>query len=495
MNTFKVRSGPIRSGRITAQTAIGLLFAMVCFPVVAQDITVTGTVKEADGAPLPGATVQVKGTTRGAQTDVEGAYSIYSIPNVPTSATLVFSFIGKTAQEVAVGTRSVVDVTLADDSKSLQEVVVVGYGTQRRQDVTGSIAAISSAEFQRGNIVNPEQLVAGKLAGVSITPPSGQPGGGSQIRIRGGSSLNASNDPLVVIDGVPVDNNGVTGASNPLSLINPQDIETFTVLKDASSAAIYGSRAANGVILITTKKGRAGDQTRVSFSTLGSLSINPKQLPVLNANQFRETITRIGNASQQALLGTANTNWQDQIFRPAFSTDNNVAVTGSIKNIPYRASVGYLNQNGTIRTSNFERVSGSLGLTPRFLNDHLRVDINLKGSIINNRFADPGAIGAAVAFDPTQPVYSGNENYGGYFEWLDPTTGRPNQLAPRNPLGILEQRQDRTEIQRSIGNVQFDYRFHFLPELRANLNLGYRIQIDGCEYPAGFSGRFIQPGG
>ncbi|WP_019987704.1 SusC/RagA family TonB-linked outer membrane protein [Rudanella lutea] len=469
----------------TVQTAFG------------QGATISGTVKEADGTPLPGVTVQVKGTTRGTNTDIDGRYQL---TNVQPGATLVFSFIGKTPQEAVVGNQSVIDVTLADDSKSLQEVVVVGYGTQRRKDLTGSIASISAEEFQKGNIVNPEQLVAGKLAGVQITPPSGQPGGGSTIRIRGGSSLNASNDPLVVIDGVPLDNREITGASNALSLINPNDIETFTVLKDASAAAIYGSRAANGVILITTKKGRTGDQTRISFSTLGSVSVNGKQLSTLNATQFRELINRIGNEDQKALLnvGTTpetSTNWQDQIFRPAFSTDNNLSITGSTRSMPYRASVGYISQNGTLKTSNFQRVSGSLGLSPRFFNNTLRVDINLKGSIINNRFADVGAIGAAVAFDPTKPVYSGNENFGGFYEWLTPT-GIPNPQATRNPLGLLYNRDDRTEIARSIGNVQFDYQLPFVQGLRANLNLGYDIsKSEGLNFTPAYAGaQFVQGG-
>jgi iron complex outermembrane receptor protein len=484
-----------RPGSLAAVWPLAMLMSLTFFINVtgmAQGITLTGTVKEADGQTLPGVTVQIKGTTRGTQTDVAGKYQL---TNVEPTATLVFSFIGKTSQEVVVGNRTTVDVTLADDTKSLQEVVVVGYGTQRRQDVTGSIAAISSAEFQKGNIVNPEQLVAGKLAGVSITPPSGQPGGGSQIRIRGGSSLNASNDPLVVIDGVPVDNNGVTGASNPLSLINPQDIETFTVLKDASSAAIYGSRAANGVILITTKKGRAGEKTHVSFSTLPSFSYNPKQVPVLSANEFRDVINRVGSSAQQALLGSSNTNWQDQIFKPAFSIDNNLAVTGSIKNTPYRISAGYITQNGTLKTSNFQRYSGSLGLTPRFFDDHLRVDINLKGSIIKNRFAEQGAIGAAVSFDPTQPVYDSETPFGGFYEWTN-ADGSLNALAPRNPLGLLYQRENRSEVQRSIGNVQFDYKFHFLPELRANLNLGYDISKSaGTDFtPATAGSQFYQGG-
>jgi len=461
-----------RSASLWRLVVIALLSIGIHASVLAQGVTLTGVVKEADGAPLPGVTVQVKGTNRGTQTNADGSYQL---TNVPAGSALIFSFIGKTPQEVLVGNRTAVDVVLADDSKSLQEVVVVGYGTQRRKDLTGAITSISAEEFQKGNIVNPEQLVAGKLAGVSITPPSGQPGGGSTIRIRGGSSLNASNDPLVVIDGVPVDNTNISGASNALSLINPQDIETFTVLKDASAAAIYGARAANGVILITTKKGRQGDQLRVSVSALGSVSQLVKQVPVLSADQFRDVIGQTGNAAQQALLGTANTNWQDQIYQTALSGDYNASVTGSVKNMPFRASFGYLNQNGILKTSNFERFSGSLGLSPRFFNNHLRVDVNLKGSIINNVFADQGAIGAAVAFDPTQPVYSGQDTYGGFFEWLDPATGRPNTQATRNPLGLLMQKQDLTTVKRSIGNVQFDYKFHFLPELRANLNLGYDL--------------------
>ena len=463
---------------------------------IAQTRALTGTVKEPNGTTLPGVSVVVKGTTTGTQTDANGAYKL----NIPENATLTFSFIGKTSQDVVVGNRTNLDVTLIDDAKSLQEVVVVGYGSQRRQDVTGAVAAISSAEFQKGNIVNPEQLVQGKLAGVNITPPTGQPGGGSQIRIRGGSSLNASNDPLYVIDGVPVDNNGISGASNPLSFINPQDIETFTVLKDASAAAIYGARAANGVILITTKKGRKGDQMHVNISTLGSLSLNSKQLSVLSADQFRDLInnsTALGaTAAQKALLGKDNTNWQDQIFRPAYSTDNNLSITGSYKAVPYRVSVGYLNQNGVLKTSNFERFSGAIGLSPKFFTNHLSVDINLKGSIIKNRFADAGAIGAAVAFDPTQPVYSGNSNYGGYFEWLDPSTGKPNTLATKNPLGLLEEKDDRSTINRSFGNVVFDYKFHFLPALRANLNLGYDVSSsDGRTFiPATAASQFNQAG-
>lgn len=451
--------------------ALAVALGLLTGAAQAQSRTVTGTVSEAGGGTLPGVNVLLKGSTQGTQTNANGQFTLAAPPN----ATLVFSFVGMVTQEVAVGNQSTLNVVLVSDARSLSEVVVIGYGSQRKKDLTGSIATVSSREFQPGNIVNPEQLVAGKLAGVSITPPSGQPGGGSTIRIRGGSSLNASNDPLFVIDGVPVDNNGITGAANPLSLINPQDIETFTVLKDASAAAIYGARAANGVILITTKKGTQGDRLAVSVSSLGSLSSVIKPVPVLSADEFRNVINTTGNAAQKALLGSANTNWQDQIYRTAFSTDNNVSVSGSFRDVPYRVSVGYLNQNGILKTSKFGRTSASVGLTPRFFDNHLRVDVNLKGSIIDNVFADQGAIGSAVAFDPTQPIYSGKDALGGYFEWLDPATGKPNTLAVRNPLGLLEQRSDKSTVKRSIGNVQFDYKFHFLPDLRANLNLGYDV--------------------
>lgn len=477
-----------------------LVLQLITLSALAQGTTVSGTVRETDGTALPGVTVQIQGTTRGVQTGVDGSYQL---TNVPTSATLVFSFIGKTAQNVAVGNRSTVDVTLADDTQSLQEVVVVGYGSQRRQDVTGAIASLSSNDFQKGNIVNPEQLLAGKLAGVSITPPSGQPGGGSQIRIRGGSSLNASNEPLYVVDGVPLDNNGVSGASNALSFINPQDIETVTVLKDASAAAIYGARAANGVVLITTKKGQVGDQFRLNVSALGSLSANSKLVPVLSADQFRDLVrnntTLAATPEQQALLGNANTNWQKEIYRPAISGQVDLSGTGSFKNTPYRVSVGYLNQNGVLKTSNFERYSGAIGLTPRFFNNDLSVDINLKGTIIKNRFANQGAIGSAISFDPTQPVYQEGSPYGGFFEWVTRNTDGTsviNTQSTRNPVGLLMQTNDLSTVRRSFGNAVVNYRLPFLRDLRANLNLGYDISsTNGQNFvPAAAAASFNQGG-
>ncbi|MFN3588034.1 MAG: SusC/RagA family TonB-linked outer membrane protein [Spirosomataceae bacterium] len=434
--------------------------------------TVTGKVTDgSDKSAMPGVTVQVKGSTQGTQTDAQGSYSIA----VSENSTLVFSFIGKTTQEIAVGNKSTISVELMDDSQILNEVVVIGYGSQKKKDLTGSVVSISSADFVKGQLTTPEQLVSGKLAGVQITSNGGAPGSGSTIRIRGGSSLNANNDPLIVLDGVPLDNNGISGSPNALSLINPNDIETFTVLKDASATAIYGSRASNGVILITTKKGSKTGKMRVNFSSLASSASRMNDVNTLNATEFTDLIRSRGNATQIAALGTENTNWADQIYRTAYTTDNNLSVSGAAKGVPYRVSLGYLNQNGILKTSNMGRTSGSLNLSPTFMDNHLKVDINLKGSITDNRFADQGAIGSAVFFDPTQPVFSGNELYDGYFEWLDPSTGRPNTLAPRNPLAMLEMRNNTSNVQRSIGNMILDYKFHFLPELRANLNVAYDI--------------------
>jgi iron complex outermembrane receptor protein len=454
-----------------SRTAFVLVWLLVTFKIQAQDLTVSGTVKDESGAALPGVSVLVKGTTRGTQTDVNGTYKI----SAASTATLVYSFVGMVSQEMGVGNRSTVNVALVSDTKALSEVVVIGYGSQKKKDLTGSIASISSTDFVKGNLVSPEQLIAGKVAGVQITSGSGMPGAGSQIRIRGGASLNANNDPLIVIDGVPIDNNGVAGAANALSFVNPNDIETFTILKDASAAAIYGSRASNGVILITTKKGRKGDDLKINFSSLVSYSQKTNKIGVLSADEFRAVVNQKGNADQKKLLGKESTDWQEQIYQGAVSTDNNLSFTGALKSVPFRVSIGYLNQNGILKTSNMNRMSGAIGISPLFFDNHLKVDVNLKVAKINNRFADQGAIATAVSFDPTQAVRGSSDKFGGYFEWLDPATGNPNTLAPRNPLGLLEQRSDMSDITRSIGNVVLDYKLHFLPALRANLNVGYDI--------------------
>lgn len=452
---------------------------------LAQDMTVSGRVVDDTGAGLPGVSIVLQGTNRGTSTSANGEFTL---PVPASGGTLVFSFIGYVTQQVAISNQSTIQVTMETDTRALQEVVVVGYGTQRKTDISGAVTAVTSEDFVQGQVTTPEQLIQGKVAGVQITPNGGAPGSGSRIRIRGGASLNASNDPLIVIDGVPIDNTGVSGAANPLNFLNPNDIESFNILKDASATAIYGSRASNGVIIITTKKGRVGQKVGVTFTTQHSLAKVGRTVDVLSADEFRRVVTEKGTQAQRGLLGNANTNWQDLIYQNAYTTDNNLGVDGALGFMPYRVSLGYLNQEGVLRTGKFERGSVSVNLNPRFLDDHLAVNLNYKGAMTQSRFADEAAIGAAVAFDPTQPVYSGNDRFGGYFQWLD-ANGKYNPLATRNPISMLEQRRDEGEVKRHIGNVQLDYKFHFLPDLRANLNLGFdRSNSDGSTFwPAEFA--------
>jgi TonB-dependent starch-binding outer membrane protein SusC len=449
------------------------LFVIMGFSnLVLAQITVRGKVSDnIDKQALPGVTVVVKGSNIATQTNASGQFTL-NVPN--TQAILVFSFVGKIAKEVTIGNQTEINIVLLDDASLLGEVVVIGYGSQKKKDLTGSVVSISSADFVKGQITTPEQLVSGKLAGVQITSNSGAPGAGSTIRIRGGSSLNASNDPLIVLDGVPLDNSGISGAANPLGMINPNDIETFTVLKDASATAIYGSRASNGVILITTKKGSKG-KPKVTFSTMVSSAKAVNYVDVLSAAEYSDLVNKKGNSALKPLLGKANTNWQKEIYQNAMSYDYNVSISGTKGNLPYRISMGYLNQNGILKTSNMGRTSASIGLSPTFLENHLKIDVNLKGSFVKNQFANQGAIGSAVFFDPTHSVFSGKETLGGYFEWLDPATGKPNTLAPLNAVGQLMLKNDRSDVKRSIGNIVLDYKFHFMPELRANLNMGYDV--------------------
>lgn len=449
--------------------------------------TVNGRVTDSKNEGLPGVTVLVEGTSVGGSTNADGTYTISGVP-VGTH-TLVISFIGYATSRVPVTvaagkTTTVPAQALGENATALSEAVVVGYGTQRRQDVTGAVTTVSDKDFVKGQITTPTQLIQGKVAGVQITDGGGAPGSATTIRIRGGSSLNANNDPLIVIDGVPVDSpptsgvGALSGVSNPLSLINPNDIETFTVLKDASATAIYGSRASNGVILITTKKGLAGETMTVNVSSQTSLSRRYNSLPVLSADAFRAAVQQIA-PTKTNLLGTANTNWQDEIFRTAMTYDNNVSLTGSLgKSLPFRLSYGNLNQQGILITNHLIRNSGSLSLTPVLLDDHLRINLNVKGSVTDNTFADNGTIGGAASFNPTLPVYSGNSAYGGYFEYLQNTTNPnspPQQNVPSNPVAQLRLTRDRSTVLRSIGNVQLDYKLHFLPDLHANLNVGYDV--------------------
>jgi len=435
-----------------------------------ENITVSGVVKSAkDNLTLPGVSVKVKGANASTITDANGAFSI-KVKSL--NATLVFNYLGFKAAEVNLSGRSSITVALEEDSKALNEVVVVGYGTARKKDLTGSVVVVGAKDFQKGNMTSPEQLIAGKVPGVSITSNSGQPGAGSTIRIRGGASLNASNDPLIVIDGVPLENAPISGASNPLSFINPNDIESFTVLKDASATAIYGARASNGVIIITTKKG-ANDRFRLTFNSVNSASDVYKYVDVLTGDQIREIVNASDKNPLKARLGTENTNWQKEIYQTAFGTDNTLGFSGGLKKLPYRLSLGYQNQSGVLKTDNLQKTSLALALNPSFFDKHLSLNINLKGSAQRARFVNTAAIGSAVSFDPTQPITVNSPRFGGYFEHLNGTD--LYNLQGRNPVGLLNQREDIGKPLRSIGNVQLDYKFHFLPELRVNVNAGYDI--------------------
>lgn len=358
--------------------------------------------------------------------------------------------------------------------KKIDEVVLIGYGKQKKADLTGSITSVTAKDFNTGS-TSPEQLIQGKAPGVQISSNGGAPGGGSVIRIRGGASLNASNDPLIVIDGVPMDNKGLSGSGNPLSLINPNDIESFDLLKDASSTAIYGSRASNGVIIITTKKGSAG-KVKVNFSTLASVSTKMKNLNVFSADEFRSFVAAHATPEYQSYLGKADTNWQDKIYQTAWGTDNNLSLSGGIKWLPYRISAGYNEQNGIVRTNTFKRTTLGINLSPKFFDNHLTVSINGKGTFSENRFPNGGAIGAAEYFDPTQPVYNNDTRFGGYFEWLQnplDSASDMNDIVTRNPVSMLYSKRDISSVWRGIGNIELNYKFHFLPELRINVNGGY----------------------
>jgi len=465
------------------------LLTTLALPVLAQTRTVTGKVTDSSGNALPNATVAVKGTNFITQTAADGTFKL---ENVPANAkTLTISYVGYTTQEVVIGTGAI-PVHLAIFGTVQADVIVqVGYGTARKKDVTGAVTTITEKDFNKGEITTPEQLIQGKVAGVEITPSSGQPGAGSTIRIRNGASLNASNDPLIVIDGVPIDNGKLNGAANPLDMINPNDIESFTVLKDASATAIYGSRASNGVIIIVTKKGKRDKEIHLNFSTLLSEQYITKFTPVLDTAQFRNAIKQY-NPTYLPLLGNSNTDWQKQIYQNAFATDNNLSINGGIKWLPYRASLGFTDDNGILKTGYMERESGDLNLSPSFFNNTLKVNANIRGAITQNRFANTAAIGAATSMDPTQSVYSGNSALDGYWEWTG-SGGAPLTLAPKNPLGLLEQTFDKSTVKRSIGNLQLDYAFPFLTGLRANVNGGYDVSRSNGSYfqdSSGASGHF-----
>ena len=445
------------------------LTLMIALPALAQEIQVKGRVIDEKGEAVIGAAVKVKESTKGALTDLDGNFTV----SAPRKSHLIISFMGFKSQTIDLSTSKLpLKITLQEESQSLKEVVVVGYGSMQKKDLTGSISSISEKNFQKGAISTASELLVGKVAGVQITP-DGSPGAGGRIRIRGGASLNASNDPLIVIDGVPIENTAVSGAPNILSTINPQDIASMNVLKDASATAIYGSRASNGVIMITTKRGKLGQKTQIAISVQNSLSEAARRVRVLSADEYRALIQRIAPASVNK-LGNASTDWQDEIYQLAYGGDYNLSISGAAGKVPYRASAGFYHQQGVLKTDQMNRASGSISLSPRLFDSHLAIDANVKFSATHNRFANKDAIGAAVQFDPTRPVRDNDPKYapyGGYFTWLDGTSLQ--KLAPKNPVALLEQKEDVSDVFRTIGNVKFDYKLHFLPDLRLNVNLGY----------------------
>jgi iron complex outermembrane receptor protein len=437
------------------------------FQAYAQDIQVSGKVSDAkDGLSLPGATVQVKGTTNGTLTDIDGKYSL----KVKSGSVLSFSFIGYDAQEVTVTSANTINIALKQSSTTLEQVVVIGYGQVKKSDATGSINVLGSKDFNRGAITSPQDLLVGKSAGVVITTSGGAPGAGATIRIRGGSSLSASNDPLIIIDGVPIDNTNVSGSSNALSFVNPNDIESFTVLKDASATAIYGSRASNGVIIITTKKGVAGSPMKLTYNGSASLAVATALTDVYSGDQIRKIAfdyKDLYSAESFSRLGNENTDWQKEIFRTAISQDHNIGITGAVKTMPYRVSVGYTGQEGILKNTDMQRVTGSVSLNPTFFNNSLKVNVNAKGMNTNNNFGADGAIGSSIAMDPSHPVKDGSADYDGYFQW----NNYGSSLGTPNPVEQALAADNKSVVNRFMGNIQMDYTLPFFKDIRANLNL------------------------
>lgn len=451
-------------------TLNSLLFLLFIMPVfIFGQSTVTGTVTEQSSSqPLPGVNVLIKGTAQGTATDFDGNYQI----TVNNGDIIVFSYIGFVTQEIAYSGQTSINVSLVEDAAQLEEIVLIGYGGVKKEDLTGTADLITSEDFNKGPIVSAQQLITGKIAGVSVTSGGGAPGEGQNIIIRGLGSLQLSSSPLIVLDGLPLDGGGVGGSRNPLNLINPNDIESMVVLKDASATAIYGSRAANGVIIISTKKGK---DREFKFSLNSSMTFDDQidKVDLLSAGQFRSLVNSTGDAAAIARLGTSNTDWQDKIYVDAVGTDNSFSALGSAWGVPMRASVGYSDRNGNLDRDNFKRTTTSLSLTPTLLDDHLKIEINARGMYTENTFANRGAINAAKEFDPTHPVLDANSPFAGFYTWIDTSTGFQLNLAPTNPRALIDLVDDTAEVRRFVGNAKFDYKLHFFPDITATVNVGY----------------------
>lgn len=460
---------------------VGLLCAI---GANAQSITVRGTVVDPSGEPLIGASILAEGTSVGTATDIGGNYAI----NVNPDATLVFSYVGYDPQSVAVKGRTTIDVTMKENSVMLNEVVAIGYGVVKKSDATGSVAVVKPDEIEAGLATSVQDMLVGQTPGVVVTTAGG-PEGGASIRVRGGSSLNASNDPLIVLDGVPLDNGGVQGMGNPLAMISPENIESMTILKDASATAIYGARASNGVIIVTTKRGKSG-KPQINFSANMYINHAHKRWDVLSADEFRNLIVeRFGENSDAAnALGDTSTDWQDEVLRTTVSSDYSLSIGGTAGVLPYHANISYTNSNGIIKTSKMDRLTLGFNLSPKFFQDHLSVNANVKGFYVRNQFGDAGALSSAISYDPTHPVRSdlpivggtSGQKYmfNGFYEFANVNSEGVVQLydnASLNPVGMLENKDNYANVYRSNGNLQLDYSMHFLPELHANLNLGYDV--------------------
>ena len=427
--------------------------------------SVSGLITDSSGTPLPGVNVIIQGTNIGVSSDFDGNYQI----NVDNGQILVFSYIGYDSVELTVnGTNQ--DVKMTESDSELDEVVVIGYGTVRKKDLTGAVDLVTEKNFAKGSVVSPQQLIRGKVAGVSIVSNSGAPGDDSNVLIRGIGSLNLNSNPLYVVDGIPLDSGGVGGSRSPLNAINPADIEAISILKDASATAIYGSRAANGVVLITTKKGKTGE-LKFNFSSRSSSFTPIDFVDVLNATQFKYAVQATGVSDYISRLGSNDTDWQKEIYETARAQNNSFSVSGGLLNMPFRASLGYTDQDGILMGDNFNRMTGSFNIAPSLLDGDLRANVNVRFVRSENDFANRGAIGSAVFFDPTKPVFGSSSNYGGYYTWLD-STGKKLALSPTNPLALLNLSDDESTVDRIITNLKLDYDLP-IDGLIATVNAGY----------------------
>ena len=443
-----------------------MFFLCVAFGY-AQQITVKGTVKDGSGQPLMGASVLVKGTSHGTAADFDGNFEL----KVDKGVTLVVSSVGYKSREVA-AKAGTMNIVLQEDTQQLEDVVVIGYGAIKKKDLTGSVNLVTDKDFNKAPAVNADQLIQGKIAGVQMASTGGAPGEGQVIRIRGNGSLSLTSNPLIVIDGVPMNDGGVGGSRSIFNSINPEDIESMTVLKDASSTAIFGSRAANGVIMITTKKGKANQDLKISFNTSIALQDVNKYVDVMNANQFRQTVKGLNNPAAEALLGNADTNWQKEIYQTAPMSNSTLVLSGAYKTLPYRVSVGHSYADGILRTDNFKRTNAKISLNPTFFDKSLKLELNANGTYMQNRFANKDAIGAAVEYDPTQSVFGGLAKYGGYHAWVNPNNGSRYDLAPNNPMAMLKFLDDSSKVYRFIGNAKVDYTLPFFKDITASVNVG-----------------------